>query len=95
MRDPNLIDLQQERIPQDWRRNYLERPIARLPKDMITAFDMMWKLQREKDDINARLLKAQRRLERAGWKMWTLGIIVTGEGVVIGWAVKFLLEHFR
>ena len=81
--------------PDDWRRNYLQRPIDKLPADITRAFDMMWKLQREKDSINGKLLEAERRLDVAGWKLWTLGLIVTGEGLVIGWLVKSFLDHLR
>ena len=53
MRDQDLIDLALPRIPDEWRRKYLSRPIERLPADMNAAFDRIYKVEREKDQIRA------------------------------------------
>jgi hypothetical protein len=51
MKDRELIDLACPRIPDQWRRKYLSRPIERLPADMNAAFDRIYKLEREKDQL--------------------------------------------
>ena len=51
MRDQDLIDLACPRIPDEWRRKYLARSVESLPNDVTTAFDRIYKLEREKDQL--------------------------------------------
>lgn len=93
MRDPDLIDNQgqplesPQRIPDQWRAKYLQRPVDRLPADVVKCFDRLWQVEREKDRIAANLaetgksLKWERRIRAA------LIVVVSGEAVVIGWLV--------
>lgn len=93
MRDQNLIDPSSPRIPDEWRRSYLNRPIERLPKDVMILFDRHVKLEREKDLVHADLIEAQRRLGAADIKIWVLMLLIGGEGAVIGWLVREFLAR--
>lgn len=95
VRDAKLIDPQEPRIPDDWRRAYLNRPIERLPLDVTRAYDRIVKLEREKNLVQADLLQAQRSLDRADLKIWVLMLAVGAEGAVIGWLVKEFLVSLR
>lgn len=66
-------------IPENWVNNYLNREPRQLALDVMRAFDENWKLQR--------------KLDIAKWKVWTLLLVVAGEGVVLGWLVKFVLAN--
>jgi hypothetical protein len=63
------------------REEFLARPLTHIPKDVVVLFDR-----------NARL---QRQLNLATWKIWTLMLVVGGEGAVIRWLFKFVLAHVR
>lgn len=96
MRDPNLIDESSGRIPEEWRRQYLQRPIEKLPGDVVKLFDENFQLRKENNQFRADLLNAQGVLRTADLKLWILMLVVTGEGCVIGWLVKaFLAGKFH
>lgn len=95
MRDPKLIDPNAPRIPDEWRRQYLRRPLEDLPKDVTVLFDRHEKLSREKDLVQADLIEAQRRLGIADVKIWILMLALGTEGAVIGWLVKFVLARIH
>jgi hypothetical protein len=95
MRDLKLIDPAAPRLPDEWRREYLQRPIELLPKDVTVLFDRHEKLSREKDQINASLIEARSTLRIADLKIWILMLVVGGEGAVIGWLVKEFLAATR
>jgi hypothetical protein len=71
------------------------RSIDQLQADMNVAHDNLKKLVREKDWMQRLLQSTQHRLDVASWKIWALGIIVTGEGAVIGWLVAEFLARIR
>lgn len=76
--------------------DYSKRSPEQLVNDVNTLNDFTRQLVQEKNVITRNLLIAQRRLDVAGWKLWTLGIVVAGEGTVIGWLVRaFLSAHTR
>lgn len=77
MRDPLLIDPQGQRIPDEWRRNFLLRPIERLPGDVLIAFDRIHTLQKEKDQLQSQLLETQGSLKQANLKIWIMSLIVS------------------
>jgi hypothetical protein len=77
------------------RSDYSKRTPEQLVRDVNVLHDFTRKLVREKDSISKQLRRAQRRLDVAGWKLWALGIVVTGEGAVIGWLVKAFFERMR
>jgi hypothetical protein len=95
MQDPKLIDPNEPRIPDKWRRLYLQRPLDKLPADVTVLFDRQEKLSREKDLVQADLMEAQRRLSSADLKIWVLMLVVSGEGAVIGWLVDAFLKATR
>ncbi len=95
MRDPQLIDPAEPRIPDEWRRAYLNRPIERLPRDVTLAFDRLWTIEREKDEMRGELLAAKDQLHWADLKIWILMLVVGGEGAIIGWLVKDFLARLR
>jgi hypothetical protein len=81
------------RLPEEWRKCYLVRPLERLPADVTQCFDRIHTLQREKDAINGALLRAHRQLGWANMKIWVLGLVVTGQGTVLIWMVNRLWEQ--
>lgn len=91
MRDTKLIDQDLPRLPDEWRQKYLQRSLERLPEDVTKAYDRIWDLQREKDEINGRLIAAEKALGWANLKIWILGGLVVGEGAIIGWLAKELI----
>ena len=81
MRDANLIDVNERRIPDEWRQKYLQRPLRELPADVIKAFDRVWQVEREKDQLRSDM---QQKLRRANLKIWVMGLIISpivSEGV--------------
>jgi hypothetical protein len=95
VRDPKLIDPNEPRIPDSWRRLYLHRPLEKLPEDVTVLFDRQEKLSREKDLVQADLLQAQRGLDRADLRIWVLMGLMGLEACIIGWLVKAFLEATR
>lgn len=93
VQDPNLIEPAKPRLPDEWRRNYLMRPLEKLPGDVTRAYDRIYTLEREKDAVNGELLRAHRRLGWANLKIWILMLVVSGEGAVIAWVVSRLWEQ--
>jgi hypothetical protein len=91
----NPTDLSPPRIPDAWRRAYLNRPIERLPKDVMVLFDRHEKLAREKDLVHAELIQAQRSLDKADIKIWILTVAFSAEGCIIGWLVKEFLRRLH
>lgn len=88
-------DQPQPRIPEEWRRQYERRSIEQLPGDVIKAFDRLHTQHRELNTTNRALIETQSKLRIADLKVWVLMMIVTGEGVVIGWLVKFAISHLN
>ena len=71
------------------------RSLPQLQSDLNLAHDNL-KRQVKINDWNSRALAAaKRRLDVAGWKIWALMLVLAGQGAVIGWLVKFVLEHAR
>jgi hypothetical protein len=86
-------DQQRPRIPIEWRRAYLMRPLEKLPQDVTYAFDQLHQQRRETNTMNRALIETKRKLGIADVKVWVLMLVVTGEGVVIGWLAKIVLAH--
>jgi hypothetical protein len=84
---------QQPRIPEEWRRQYLRRPIDRLPGDIIKAFDQLELRRRDADKMKSQLIETRRMLGIADVKVWVLMGAVTAEGFVIAWLVKIVLAR--
>jgi hypothetical protein len=91
VRDPLLID--EPRIPEEWRRNYLVRSPEKLAGDVTRLYDENWLLKRENGRMQQALLDTERRLNSAGLKMWIMGLVLGAQGSVIGWLVKAFLER--
>lgn len=77
IKDPLLIDNHGLRIREEWRANYKQRAIDKLPGDLIIAFDRIHNLQREKEVLQAQLNEANRKLERANLRIWIMSLIVS------------------
>lgn len=92
MVDPELIQASRERIPDEWRRKYLQRPADRLAADVVRLYDENFLLKRESYRIQKELLKTKKQLEFARWQLWTLWVLLLGEGAVIGWLVKIIFS---
>lgn len=98
MRDPELIDNQgqplepAQRIPDEWRANFLRRSVDRLPGDLIKAFDRIWQVEREKDRLAAQLEAAKKKQERTDLKLWLMGLLVSP---ILGAAAKALIEWLK
>lgn len=88
MQDLKLIDPSSPRIPDDWRRKYLARPVE--PRDVTELFDRQHSLSREKDLIQAEMIGVKRRLRFATVMIWILTLALIGEGCAIGWLLKFV-----
>ena len=101
MRDLDLIDNQgqpiepAQRIPDTWRAKYLQRPVDRLPADVMKCFDRLWQVEREKDRIAANLAAAGKSLKWERRIRTVLIAVVTGEAVVIGWLVNVVSHMLR
>ena len=67
MKDQDLIDLTAPRIPDEWRRKYLSRPIERLPADVCAAFDRIQKVEREKDSLRGDYQELRRNVNVLYW----------------------------
>ena len=90
MQDPNLIETPAVRIPDEWRRKYMQRPLEKLPGDVVKLFDEQFalniRLRKDRDEINRKLLDAQRKLRR----IWVLTLAVIGScaltvGIIVLW----------
>jgi len=79
MHDPELIDMRAERIPAEWRRKYAARSLEHLPIDVSKAFDAIWQLQRQLDQMNTRLLLTERNIGRL-WLACGLTSLLLGLG---------------
>lgn len=91
MRDLNLMNPEDSpRISDEWRRAYLNRPIERLPKDVMILFDRHAKLAKEKNQVQAEVIDTKRRLRFANVMIWILTLTAIGEGCAIGWLFKFV-----
>jgi hypothetical protein len=86
MHDPKLIDVADRRIPDEWRQKYLQRPLRELPADVTRAFDRVWQVEREKDQLRADM---QQKLRRATQKIWLMGLIISP---IVSEVVKKLLH---
>jgi len=75
MRDQDLIDLACPRIPDEWRRKYLARSVASLPKDVTVAFDRMYTMEREKDQLRADHRSLRRTVHIFFWSVVALQIV--------------------
>lgn len=82
MKDPNLIAMT-DRIPDDWRRMYMARPLEKLPADVTRAFDALAALQREKDRMQAEMLATKR------WSYLRFLLLL-----ILG-AMKILADHWK
>ena len=80
MKDQDLIDLVSPRIPDEWRRKYLVRPIERLPADMNAAFDRIYKVEREKDQLRADL---SGKLQNQRFSIVVLYLLSIGEAIAL------------
>jgi hypothetical protein len=45
MKDPDYIDPESPRMPDEWRRNYQNRSVTKLPEDVAKAFDRITSLE--------------------------------------------------
>jgi hypothetical protein len=84
------------RIPDEWRRKYMQRPLEKLPGDVVKLFDEQFalniRLRKERDEMNRKLLNAQSRLRFArGW-IWVLTLAMAGSWALIFGMVKLWLE---
>lgn len=82
MKDPNLIAMT-DRLPDDWRRVYLARPLEKLPADVTRAFDDLAILRREKDRMQREMLDTKR------WSYLRFLLLL-----ILG-ALKILSEHWK
>ena len=97
-RDPQLIDNLGYPIPlaertEELRDFYRNRAIEKLPSDVTKAFDRLWHVEREKDELRSQLEAAKKALKWERWKSRLLIAVVTGEAIVIGWLVN-VVSHF-
>lgn len=95
MQDENLIGLTEDPLaPRDrWRAQYLARPLDRLPKDVTHAFDRLYRIERQNDELRQSLLEARRGQHKH--VIW-LGIVTAAavaEFGVIGWLVSAFLDR--
>ena len=86
MHDPKLIDVSERRIPEEWRRKYMKRPLESLPADVTLAFDRVWQVEREKDQLRSDM---QEKLRRANLKIWVMGLIISP---IVSEGIKRLVE---
>lgn len=95
MQDERLIGLTEDPLsPRDrWRAQYLSRPLDRLPKDVTHAFDRLYRLERQNDELRESLLEARQGQRR---HMIWLGIVTAAavaEFAVIGWFASVFLDR--
>lgn len=83
MRDQDLIDLACPRIPDEWRRKYLARSVESLPKDVTAAFDRLYKLEREKDQLRADNQSLRRSVRIFFWSAISLQILQLAAALLI------------
>jgi hypothetical protein len=91
LNNPQLLD-PGLRIPDEWRRAYRRRPPDQLANDVTKAFDRLWSIEREKDQLRSDLHLATKI---ANVKIWILTGLVTVQFAVIGWGVEFLIGRLR
>ena len=96
MQDPKLIETPAVRIPDEWRRKYHQRPLEKLPGDVVKLFDEQYALSNrqrtERDAVNKKLLDSESRLRFArGW-IWVLTLTIIGSWGLIFGMVKLWLE---
>jgi hypothetical protein len=95
MLDPKLIDPSKPRIPDEWRRIYMQRPIEKLPADVVYLFDEQHKLktnlQKDKTQIDKSLLDAQSKLRWARGLISLLLVAMAGSWAVTVLVVKLWL----
>lgn len=97
MRNPEIQEptefqyyVAREGIRKDW--NHPSE--AELVESLNNLHRFTRNLVTEKERIQESLHAAERGLEWAKYKIWTLGLFLAGEGAVIGWLVKeFLAAH--
>lgn len=59
-----LIDAEkEERIPDSWRKQYLQRSLDELPRDVVHLYDLTWNQKRELDRKQKDILELQAALE--------------------------------
>jgi hypothetical protein len=46
-------------IPESWRQEYLKRPVAKLPGDLVKAYDELRAQRRDIDHLRAQLWRSQ------------------------------------
>jgi|GEM_PF-6118567 len=99
MRDPLLIDFQDEPIPErppigvtrhELEARYLNRDLKQLAADMLVAFDKQYKLRKNQDTLQANLLETQAKLKTAKRTIWFLSLIV---GPIVTMVLKKILGY--
>lgn len=95
MRDKDLITLAEDPLgPRDaWRAQYLKRPLDRLPKDVTHAFDRLYRLERQNDELHEALRKSDSRYHWLKIWAWILAAAVTAEFAAIGGLASWLLDR--
>jgi len=91
MPDPKVLDNAGPRIPDEWRREYRQRPPEKLANDVTLAFDRLWKMEREKDQLRADLTAIVRY---KNLKIWILGSLAASQTAIIAWLVNLIATHF-
>ena len=65
-----------DRIPEEWRIQYLKRSPDKLAADITHLFDREWQLERTNDRLTNQLKRAHEKLKAANRKIWVLSLIV-------------------
>jgi hypothetical protein len=102
VRDERLIDITEDPLSprEQYRAEYLKRPVERLPRDVTHAFDRLYRLERQNDELRRALLDHQRdsaKQERSyHWLKiwaWILAAAVTAEFAAIGGLTSWILDR--
>jgi hypothetical protein len=95
LQDERLIPLTEDPLgPRDrWRQEYLRRPLERLPKDVTHAFDRLYRLERQNDELHDALLKSDSRYHWLKIWAWILAAAVTAEFAAIGGLTNWILDR--
>jgi len=95
MQDPSLIETPATRIPDEWRRKYMQRPLEKLPADVVKLFDEQYvlnqRLRVERDRVQAAMLDCKSKLRFArGW-IWVLTLAMGGSWALIFGMIRLWL----